>query len=110
MTSPEPRTGGSGLAILRTIGELRGRTAIWRRAGESIGLIPTMGGLHAGHLALVRHARSECARVIATSFLNPKQFDDAADLERYPSERGSRLVKQLKRPHLPYVPRGAPYP
>ncbi len=93
MTSPELRTGGSGLAIVRTIGELRGRTAVWRRAGESIGLVPTMGGLHAGHLALVRHARGQCERVVATSFLNPKQFDDAADLERYPRDEARDVAK-----------------
>lgn len=86
MNPPEARTDGLGLAIVHTVSELRNRTATWRRAGESIALVPTMGGLHAGHLALVHQARGECERVVATSFLNPKQFDDAADLERYPRD------------------------
>lgn len=94
MNSPQARIEGLGLAIVRTIGELRGLTASWRRAGDSIGLVPTMGGLHAGHLALVRRARAQCERVVATIFLNPKQFDDAADLERYPRDE-ARDVAEL---------------
>jgi len=70
--------------IARTIAELRSRLAAWRNAGESIGLVPTMGALHAGHMALVRAARSGCDRVVATIFVNPKQFAANEDLGAYP--------------------------
>ncbi|MFQ5774049.1 MAG: pantoate--beta-alanine ligase [Kiloniellaceae bacterium] len=74
------------LATVRTIPALRATLADWRRAGQTIGLVPTMGALHAGHLALVRRARAECDRVVATIFVNPIQFDRTADLERYPRD------------------------
>ncbi|MCH8154544.1 MAG: pantoate--beta-alanine ligase, partial [Proteobacteria bacterium] len=68
------------LATLRRAEAVRGQVMAWRRAGETVGLVPTMGALHAGHLALVARARAECDRVVATLFVNPKQFNDAADL------------------------------
>jgi pantoate--beta-alanine ligase len=70
--------------VARTIAELRDRLADWRRAGERLGLVPTMGALHAGHMALVAAARRECARVVVTIFVNPKQFGPNEDLGSYP--------------------------
>jgi pantoate--beta-alanine ligase len=70
--------------IARTIADLRRHVALWRKAGEGVGLVPTMGALHAGHLALVRSARSECDRVVASIFVNPKQFAPSEDLASYP--------------------------
>ncbi len=74
------------LATLRRAEVLRGQVMAWRRAGETVGLVPTMGALHAGHLALVARARAECDRVVATLFVNPKQFNDQADLDSYPAD------------------------
>lgn len=60
------------------------QVAQWRQAGASIGLVPTMGALHAGHLALVAHCRSQCDKSVATIFVNPTQFAAHEDLNHYP--------------------------
>lgn len=70
--------------IFRTLPELRNQTSHWRSAGETIGVVPTMGALHQGHLSLARAARAKCDRVIVTIFVNPMQFDDPEDLKNYP--------------------------
>jgi len=80
----EARQTPSQLATLRGAEALREQVMAWRFAGKTVGLVPTMGALHAGHLALVARARAECDRVVATLFVNPKQFNDAADLDSYP--------------------------
>lgn len=70
--------------ILRKLADLRGATHSWHRAGETIAVVPTMGALHDGHLSLVAAAKAACDRVIVTIFVNPKQFNQAADLDNYP--------------------------
>lgn len=70
--------------IIRQIAGLRDTVRAWRMAGQSIGLVPTMGALHAGHLSLVEAARRDCDRVIVTIFVNRRQFDNPEDLARYP--------------------------
>ena len=81
------------LATLRRAEALLGQVMAWRRAGETVGLVPTMGALHAGHLALVARARAECDRVVATLFVNPKQFDDPADLDSYPADEADDAAR-----------------
>ncbi|MES1256578.1 MAG: pantoate--beta-alanine ligase [Acidobacteriota bacterium] len=70
--------------LVESIGYLRHRISEHRRTGASIGLVPTMGALHAGHARLIEQARVECGRVVVTIFVNPLQFDREDDLRRYP--------------------------
>jgi pantoate--beta-alanine ligase len=80
------------LDIARTIGDLRRHISVWRQAADRVGLVPTMGALHEGHLALVRAARAECERVVATIFVNPKQFAPNEDLASYPRREAADLA------------------
>ena len=80
----------------RTIPDLRATVAGFREAGESIGLVTTMGALHDGHMALVAAARAAHDRVVTTIFVNPTQFGDPSDLDTYPrtEEADLALFKQ----------------
>jgi pantoate--beta-alanine ligase len=79
------------LATVRTVAELRRRLEPARREGRRIGLVPTMGALHAGHTSLIERARAECDVVVMTLFVNPAQFDERSDLERYPRDEARDL-------------------
>lgn len=81
------------MAVARRVAALRATVAGWKRAGESVGVVPTMGALHAGHMALVEAARRDCDRVITTIFVNPKQFNRPDDLQSYPREEASDADK-----------------
>lgn len=70
--------------IIRHVAELRETVRAWKAAGELVGVVPTMGALHEGHLSLARRGKAECQRVITTIFVNPKQFNNPEDLKRYP--------------------------
>lgn len=72
------------MQILRTVGELRTRVRGWKADGKQVGVVPTMGALHDGHLSLVRAAKRGCDRVIVTIFVNPMQFNSPDDLAKYP--------------------------
>ena len=82
------------MKVVRAKDELRATLAAARREGHSIGLVPTMGCLHAGHLSLLRAARAECDLVVMSLFVNPTQFGPGEDLERYPrdEERDAELA------------------
>jgi pantoate--beta-alanine ligase len=81
---------------LRTKAELRAALEPARRQGQTIGLVPTMGYLHEGHLSLIRAARDECDLVVMSLFVNPTQFGPGEDLDRYPrdEERDLQLAAE----------------
>ncbi len=93
--------------IIRTLKELREIVAGWKAKGETVGVVPTMGALHQGHLSLVRAAKSECDRAIVTIFINPKQFNNPEDYKNYPrtEEEDARKLISL-RADVVYVPDG----
>ncbi|MEO5817641.1 MAG: pantoate--beta-alanine ligase [Gemmatimonadaceae bacterium] len=72
------------MRIVRTVAELRDAARAARTAGKRIGLVPTMGAFHEGHLSLIERARESCGFVIVTLFVNPTQFSESADLAGYP--------------------------
>ena len=78
--------------IARTIVDLRSHIAGWRKSAERVGLVPTMGALHEGHLALVQAARAECERVVTSIFVNPTQFGPNEDLAAYPRREAADLA------------------
>jgi pantoate--beta-alanine ligase len=82
---------------IRTVADLRAELAEPRRAGRRIGLVPTMGSFHEGHLELIRRARAECACVVVSLFVNPAQFGPGEDLDSYPRDeaRDAALAEEL---------------
>jgi pantoate--beta-alanine ligase len=74
------------MRTVRSVAELRAALAGARREGRTIGLVPTMGFLHDGHLSLIERAAAECDEVVVSLFVNPAQFNDPADLDAYPRD------------------------
>ena len=87
---------------LRTIPEVREALAPARLSGRSIGLVPTMGALHEGHLSLLRRARADNDVVVMSLFVNPTQFNDAGDLDAYPRDE-ARDLELAAREGVDYV-------
>lgn len=93
------------MKTVRSIAELRAELGESRRASKRIGFVPTMGAFHAGHLSLMRRAREECDVVVVSLFVNPTQFNDPADLDRYPrDERRDTSLASNERVDLLFAP------
>jgi pantoate--beta-alanine ligase len=83
----------SGIVAARTVNELRAHLAKWRKAGERIALVPTMGALHEGHLSLIALAKTKADRVAVSVFVNPMQFGPREDFQTYPRDEAGDLKK-----------------
>jgi len=93
------------MPVVRTVEHLRDAVRRWRRKNRKVALVPTMGGLHDGHLALVRLARKNADRVIVSTFVNPTQFGPDEDYENYPrDEYGDNRILAKAGTDLVYAP------
>ena len=85
------------MEIIREKDELREQVAEWRRAGDHIAIVPTMGNLHAGHTSLIEIARQHAERVVVTLYVNPTQFAEGEDFDSYPRtmEKDTLRLRQV---------------
>ncbi len=100
------------MRTIRTVAELRSALAPHRRDGLRVGLVPTMGAFHDGHLSLIRQARAQCDVVVVSLFVNPTQFNDPSDLRAYPREesRDAAMASDLGVDYLFMPSREEVYP
>lgn len=80
-------------AVVQTVADLRAQTAVWRKAGARIALVPTMGALHEGHVSLIHQARKIADRLVVSIFVNPTQFAPTEDFAKYPRTFGADAEK-----------------
>lgn len=93
------------MRIVRTVGEMREVVRAARESGTRVGLVPTMGAFHDGHLALMRRAGKVCGLVVVSLFVNPTQFNDPGDLARYPrDEAGDAQLAASAGAHVLFAP------
>ncbi|MFO1090155.1 MAG: pantoate--beta-alanine ligase [Hyphomicrobiales bacterium] len=91
--------------IVRTVADLRERVGDWRRHRHTAAVVPTMGALHEGHIALVRNGLKHADRIVVTIFVNPKQFAANEDLSRYPRDEAGDVAKlKAAGAHLVFAP------
>lgn len=88
-----PHMTNNSVTVVRTVPDLRALVATWRSDGLRVGMVPTMGALHAGHTALITDAASSGARVVTSIFVNPAQFAPNEDFARYPRDEAADLAK-----------------
>ena len=79
--------------VFHTVAALRAQVATWKKAGEKVALVPTMGALHAGHVSLVEAARARASRVVVSIFVNPTQFAPTEDFSAYPRTLEADLAR-----------------
>ena len=96
-----------GIEVVRRVSDLRARITEWRAAGETVGLVPTMGGLHEGHLSLVRASLAAAGRTVVTLFVNSAQFGEGEDFDAYPRDEATDtgLLAELGA-HIVFAPEG----
>src|ERR1043165_5761384 len=92
------------LETVSTVAELRARLTVARQSGARIGLVPTMGALHEGHLSLVRETKARCDLAVVSIFVNPAQFGPNEDFTRYPRTFESDCAKLAGLADLIFAP------
>ena len=84
------------IKFLNTLSDLQTQISKWKYSRYRVGLVPTMGSLHDGHLSLLKIARKHCDKVVTSIYVNPQQFADSEDFDTYPRSRGTDLEKLIK--------------